>query len=970
MAKVAKPQEFPNPATMCYKPLVMEQASTTAAALPRQRPSQTLAPALLAALTTLALIGCAAAAPLNRPVFSATVGDLEFRAGHAIRPVELPPASGGSGTLTYSLSPEVPGLTFDADNRTLSGTPSTPGTYAMTYEARDKNRKTGRLRFDIIVAQSSPIGSILSAVAVGNADGVLRFADVPEPSGGPAVSVAGNQILVAGGSIFLDIDPEPGATVEKLLISLGGESFGYYEIDLPRPASPYRLVGQVPFNFDPQADLTCIAVTAVDSGGTSGPADCFTVVMRHAVVGIPVASGDVEVTVSWDSHADLDLHVADPNGDEVYFDSETVESGGELDLEAGNCSPPDPVRNEHIAWTGGSPPPGLYEVRVDQWSSCGVPETNYVVRVYNHGRVTTFSGTFEAPGDLGNRGSGRVITRFTVGDDPRPPRRTTLSSTYRGSGDQVFVLNPDGEVLDATLYTLELGNASAEVYVVATAGNYHVNPEVEWLNLRDAAAKGLQAATAYQSPEPRPAMSEISPRLAWIQQVNNFNDGPPVWDGSVDPTRSQSVLARPAVAEGDRFRFIDVLDGVEVPATARRVVTDGTTSAAIWVADKEWAVTCNSRGDCVTQEMVDAFAERFLRRGPSNDIYDWVTTVFGAPWGPHDNPMVIPAEAAREIHILLFDIENDGYPTGARTLGYFTRIHNHLHQPDHPQYQFSQERLVFFMDSPIVAFATGPTWEVTDPAPSAILGTLAHEFQHMIHFYQKPVLWDAISEAWLNEMSSEVAEDLIADKLMIDGPRAVAYDDPTAGEPNNLGGRLPDYNLYNDIQVTSWPRRYPYPNYSINYALGAYLARNYGGAPLFADIVQSDRAGTGAIERAVHNQGDGASFLELLVNFGTATLLSDNADAPAPYRYNTGTWRISRIGGEEYRLGSINLYNYVYAPGRVARPGPYLHPLPTFNDRQQPPHSNMYTTLGRNSGTIRLRISAESENRITVVVKE
>ena len=30
----------------------------------------------------------------------------------------------------------------------------------------------------------------------------------------------------------------------------------------------------------------------------------------------------------------------------------------------------------------------------------------------------------------------------------------------------------------------------------------------------------------------------------------------------------------------------------------------------------------------------------------------------------------------------------------------------------------------------------------------------------------------------------------------------------------------------------------------------------------------------------------------------------------------------------------------------------------------------MYTTLGRNSGTVRLRVTAESENRITVVVKE
>jgi hypothetical protein len=41
-----------------------------------------------------------------------------------------------------------------------------------------------------------------------------------------------------------------------------------------------------------------------------------------------------------------------------------------------------------------------------------------------------------------------------------------------------------------------------------------------------------------------------------------------------------------------------------------------------------------------------------------------------------------------------------------------------------------------------------------------------------------------------------------------------------------------------------------------------------------------------------------------------------------------------------------------------------------FNERTQPPHSNMYTTLGRNSGTIRLRVSAEPDNRITVVVKE
>ena len=947
--------------------LVMNQAFASAASPHRQRQARQFAPALLAALATLALIGCPASTPINLPVFSDEVRDLNFQAGQTIRPVELPPATGGNGTLSYSLRPEVPGLTFDRLSRTLSGTPTTAGSYSMTYEARDQNLKTARLLFDINVAQSSPIGSILSAVAVGDAAGVLRLADMPEPGGGPAVSVSGNRILVAGGSIFLDVAPVAGATAEKLLISLGGESSGYYEIDLPRPASSYRLVGQVPFSFDPAADRTCIAVTAVDRNGASGPVDCFTVIMRHEGAGLPVASGDVEVTLSWDSDADLDLHVADPTGAEVFYGSTVVDSGGVLDLEAGYPCGGDIVRNEHTAWALGSPPPGIYEVRVSHYLSCEAPETNYVVSIYNHGRRTTFSGTFTGSGGNSARGTGRVIAQFEVAGDGTPPRRpNSLSFTYRGSGDQVFVLNPDGEVLDDTVYSLHLGDSSPEVYVIATAGNRHMEHRVELLDRRKATAQD-RAAVQDGQPASRPAAGEVSPRLQRITAFNNFNDGPPVWEGSADPAHSQAVGARPAVAVGDRVSFFDLVDEVLVPATVRRVVTDGSTSVALWVADREWADTCASRGDCVTGEMVNAVADRFLRSGSSNDIYDWVSTIFGDPWGPHDVPVLIPPEAGGEIHIFLFDIENDGYPTGPRIVGYFSRLHNLLRQPDHPLIQYSLERLAFFLDSPWLATAEGDSWEVTDRRPSVILGTLAHEFQHMIHYYQKPVVRGAISETWLNEQASEVAEDLVADKLMIDGPRAVAYHDPGAGEPENRSGRLPGYNLYNDIQVSAWDGYLA--NYSINYAFGAYLARNYGGAALFSDIVQSDRHGVGAIEGAVRNQDHDESFLDLLTNWGAANLLSDNTAAPAPYQYNTGTWRTSHTGGTEFRLGSINLYNYVYAPGRLARPGPYLHPLATFNDLTQPPHSNRYTTLGRNSGTIRLRVSAPSDSRITVVVK-
>ena len=49
----------------------------------------------------------------------------------------LPEAMGGKEGVVYSLSPDVPGLTFDPATRVLSGAPATPGTYDMTYTATD-----------------------------------------------------------------------------------------------------------------------------------------------------------------------------------------------------------------------------------------------------------------------------------------------------------------------------------------------------------------------------------------------------------------------------------------------------------------------------------------------------------------------------------------------------------------------------------------------------------------------------------------------------------------------------------------------------------------------------------------------------------------------------------------------------------------------------------------------------------------
>ena len=354
--------------------------------------------------------------------------------------------------------------------------------------------------------------------------------------------------------------------------------------------------------------------------------------------------------------------------------------------------------------------------------------------------------------------------------------------------------------------------------------------------------------------------------------------------------------------------------------------------------------------------MVDAVARRFLRTGSNNDIYDWVTTIFGKPWGPHRYANLISQDAANHIHILLLDIDHDG---AGGTVGYFHTLNNYLRDSADPALATSSERLLFFLDAPNLAQSEGLSWEITDASPSGIIATVAHEFQHMIHFYQKYIVRDVRSEIWLNEMASEVAEDLIADKIMANGPRGVAYGDGTAGSAGITSGRLPRYNDNNDIRVTIWDNTLE--NYSINYALGAYLARTYGGAALFRAIVQSDGTGTDAIEAAA-----GESFGDMLVNWAVANLLSDNTRAPSPYRYNSGTWSTSQVGGTKYRLGSINLFNYRTGSGA----GPRLYSLQQLSQRVQPPHSNRYATLGRSTGTVRLLVTAAAGNRVTVVMKE
>ena len=94
------------------------------------------------------------------PSFGATAnpGDRTYMADTAIDALTLPEATGGNGSLTYSLSPDVPGLSFSAGMRQLAGTPSTAGIYDMTYTVIDADGDTNTLRFTITVEAAEDEG--------------------------------------------------------------------------------------------------------------------------------------------------------------------------------------------------------------------------------------------------------------------------------------------------------------------------------------------------------------------------------------------------------------------------------------------------------------------------------------------------------------------------------------------------------------------------------------------------------------------------------------------------------------------------------------------------------------------------------------------------------------------------------------------------------------------------------------------
>ena len=181
------------------------------------------------------------------------------------------------------------------------------------------------------------------------------------------------------------------------------------------------------------------------------------------------------------------------------------------------------------------------------------------------------------------------------------------------------------------------------------------------------------------------------------------------------------------------------------------------------------------------------------------------------------------------------------------TAGYF--YGGDLYPPSTTGVDYSNEKKILYMQYPTSSISLSHT---TDRLAS----TLAHEFQHMIHFFQNIEL--ETSAYWLDEAMSGYAE--WANGYRIEN-----------GKSQSKALLVQDYlNSPASVSLANWQGSNE--NYGMVFLFGVWLAQNYGSAGSVQKLVAAAREEKLAVEYLT-----GEPFAETFAKFMLALLVDDDA---------------------------------------------------------------------------------------------
>jgi hypothetical protein len=223
------------------------------------------------------------------------------------------------------------------------------------------------------------------------------------------------------------LDPQATAAA----VALGGDD-GYWIVtagvpDFATPTLP-TFQGTASFAATLSPGQYTFQANAIDANGIFGPTATVALTAIDASPASAPPVGALVVTLTWDTEADLDLHVVDPLGNEIYHGDpssmpafageQPADAGsyGYLDFDSNADCIIDGLRREDVIWPN-APPSGTYLVRVDTPSLCGQPIANFQVRVVLEGvAIGSASGVSLDSDTWGphGRGAGELVLSFVV----------------------------------------------------------------------------------------------------------------------------------------------------------------------------------------------------------------------------------------------------------------------------------------------------------------------------------------------------------------------------------------------------------------------------------------------------------------------------------------------------------------------------------------------------------------------------
>ena len=250
-------------------------------------------------------------------------------------------------------------------------------------------------------------------------------------SGGPnVVDLLNSQSVITPGLQNKQISGRLDPSAMAVAIGLAGD-VGYWILatDVPDADSPTQPTFHASLAFSPSLPQTSydLMVRAISPPDAIGPA-------AHAALDVQQTlppSGALVISLWWDTESDLDLHVVDAYGVEIWAgninsydryavtpttDAGAWNEGGILDFDSNGGCVIDGRCNENVVWAAAAPA-GDYVARVDTFSLCGNSAARWTVEALLNG-VSLGKAEGEAlPSDQRfskGKGSGLVALSFTV----------------------------------------------------------------------------------------------------------------------------------------------------------------------------------------------------------------------------------------------------------------------------------------------------------------------------------------------------------------------------------------------------------------------------------------------------------------------------------------------------------------------------------------------------------------------------